>query len=289
MKNVLVMGGTRFFGKHLVEMLLDKGINVTIATRGKTPVPFDERVNRLVMDRYDRASLQGIADAGHWDTVYDQICYASEDALDACEVFRGKADRYIFTSSLSVYPYDEEAQPEEKVNPYVHPIRIGSRFDFPYDEGKRQAEAVFFQKAEFPVVAVRFPIVMGEDDYTKRLMFHIEHIKQERTIGLPNPEAVMSFILAEEAARFLVWAWESGIEGPINACSSGTITLRKLVALIEEATGKQAIVQTQADKVDMSPYGVERSWYMDNRKAQKAGFVFSRLEEWLPRLIRELS
>ncbi|GED13804.1 hypothetical protein [Aneurinibacillus migulanus] len=46
-------------------------------------------------------------------------------------------DRYIFTSSLLVYAYDKETQPEEKVNPYIYPIRIGARFDFSYDEGKR--------------------------------------------------------------------------------------------------------------------------------------------------------
>ncbi|MCP1356443.1 hypothetical protein [Aneurinibacillus migulanus] len=50
-------------------------------------------------------------------------------------------DRYIFTSSLLVYAYDKETQPEEKVNPYIYPIRIGARFDFSYDEGKRQVEA----------------------------------------------------------------------------------------------------------------------------------------------------
>jgi nucleoside-diphosphate-sugar epimerase len=289
MKKVLILGGTRFFGKHLVERLIEQGIDVTVATRGKTTDPFGERVKRMVIDRYDLTSLQQAADAGPWDVIYDQICYASKDAQDACEAFRGKAGRYVFTSSLSVYGYDEEPQQEEKVDPYTYPIQMGSRFDFSYNEGKRQAEAVFFQKADFPVLAVRFPVVMGEDDYTERLLFHINHIKEGRPIGAPNPEARLCFVSAEEAARFLQWSGENEVEGPINACSCGTITLRELIALIEEATGKQAVLTPQAEESDMSPYSVEHSWYMDNGKAQKAGFLFDDLHNWLPELIRNLS
>ncbi|WP_306737996.1 hypothetical protein, partial [Acinetobacter baumannii] len=92
--------------------------------------------------------------------------------MEACTAFEGKTARYVFTSSLSVYEYNPGPQPEENVDPHTYPVRMGSRFDFSYSEGKRQAEAVFFQKAAFPVVAVRFPIVMGEDDYTERLLFH---------------------------------------------------------------------------------------------------------------------
>jgi nucleoside-diphosphate-sugar epimerase len=288
MKKVLVLGGTRFFGKHLVEMLIEKGVDVTVATRGLTADSFGNRVKRMVIDRYDRASLQQAADAGPWDIVYDQICYASDDAREACEAFQGKVRHYVFTSSLSVYGYAEEAQQEEQMDPYTYPVQMGSRFDFMYNEGKRQAEAVFFQQAEFPVVAVRFPIVMGEDDYTERLVFHIQHIKNSKPIGMPNPEAVMCFISAEEAARFLLWAGESEITGPINACSQGTITLRELVGLIEEATHKQAILKAHTEEEHMSPYGVEHSWYMDTVKATNAGFVFSRLQDWLPDLIRQL-
>jgi nucleoside-diphosphate-sugar epimerase len=45
-----------------------------------------------------------------------------------------------------------------------------------YAEGKRMAEAVLFQKASFPVVSVRFPIILGPDDYSKRLRFQVRRI-----------------------------------------------------------------------------------------------------------------
>ena len=66
-------------------------------------------------------------------------------------------------------------------------------------DGKVKCEAVFFKYATFPVVAVRFPIVVGVDDYTERLHFHVKHVANEEAIGFVNMDAEMSFILAEEA------------------------------------------------------------------------------------------
>ena len=79
---------------------------------------------------------------------------------------------------------------EEDFNPFEHNIIEGPKEDFTYNEGKRQAEAVFFKKAPFPVVAVRFPIVLGFNDYTKRLHFHIEKIANHEEIHLVNPDSI---------------------------------------------------------------------------------------------------
>lgn len=47
MKNILILGGTRFFGKRLVRLLLDEGFKVTIATRGNTSDEFGDQVERI--------------------------------------------------------------------------------------------------------------------------------------------------------------------------------------------------------------------------------------------------
>ena len=58
MKQVLVLGGTRFFGIHLVKSLLEQGAGVTLATRGLTPDPFGSRVNRIRVDRTDPDAMK---------------------------------------------------------------------------------------------------------------------------------------------------------------------------------------------------------------------------------------
>lgn len=289
MKRALVLGGTRFFGKHLVERLLEQGVEVTVATRGLTQDEFGERVARIIVDRTNEAEMLAAFADQRYDVVYDNICYTPQQALMAVNAFQGKIGRYIFTSTLSVYEYGEEAWTEAGFDPYNYPILLKKEADYDYREGKREAEAIFFQKADFQVAAVRFPIVLGTDDYTRRLHFHVEHIAAEQEFGLPNLDAQMVFITAAEAGDFLAFLGTSNFQGPINACSTGEIALRDLIHLIEEEVGKKArIVSKTEERAHMSPYGIERNWFMTADKAAEIGFTFRRLQDYLPALIRDL-
>lgn len=282
---ILVFGGTRFFGKKLVTRLLADGHDVTIATRGKATDDFGDAVKRVKMNRESREALFCLAQE-NWDVVYDNICFSPQDALYSIAAFRDKVGKYVYTSSLSVYRMRDRALVEADFDPFHYELVTGSREDFDYGEGKRLAEAVFFQKANFPVVAVRFPIVLGEDDYTGRLEFHIKHVQAGEEIGMPNEEAEMGFISSDEAADFLCWVGtKSDIVGPINATSDSVYRLSELMGLIEDATGKTAIVEEITEDNDDSPFGVEKTYYLDNAKAREAGFAFQDLHEWLPKLI----
>jgi len=288
MKKVLVIGGTRFFGKRLVQLLAQSDAEVTVATRGLAEVDLPSHVKRVTVDREDPRSLAAVGSTD-WDVIYDNICYSSQNALDACQVFKGKVGKYVLTSTLSVYDFATEALKEEAFDPTTYPIHQTTREDVTYQEGKRQAEAVFFQQEAFPVIAARFPIVLAEDDYTRRLHFHVEHVQEGRPVGMSNPEAIMCFIHAQEAADFLQWAGETPLTGPVNACSHGTIRLRALMEEIARAAGKSASIMAETAQEDLSPFGFPESFYMDNSKAEQAGFSFRTLESWLPELIRTLA
>ena len=289
MKKVLVLGGTRFFGRKLVELLLADGHDVTIVTRGRLANPFGDKVKHLIVDRRDTEAFSKAVEGEYYDIVYDNICYSPNEAKAFCDIFNGKMGKLVFTSTLSTYAADGNAKSEADFDPYTYSIQMGDTEAFTYSEGKRQAEAVFFKYATSPVVAVRFPIVMGIDDYTKRLHFHVKHVANEEAIGFLNMDAEMSFILAEEAGQFLKWAGLTDVEGPFNATAQGTVSLKDLIALVEKATSKQAkIVLVENDEI-RSPYAVPASWYMTTEKAEQAGFVFSKLNDWLPGLIDEIA
>jgi nucleoside-diphosphate-sugar epimerase len=147
-KNILVLGGTRYFGKRLVGKLIEQGHVVTIATRGKAADPFGDRIKRLTLDRYDRQSLEKVLGKQTWDAVYDQICYAPDDAMDACDILAGKVGCYVFTSSMSIYGSGVLCK-ETDFDPFQYVIQMGRREAFSYAEGKRQAEAVFSRKPVF--------------------------------------------------------------------------------------------------------------------------------------------
>lgn len=290
MKKVLVLGGTRFFGKRLVELLLRDGDSqVTILTRGVTEDDFGDRVTRLAVDRTDEAALErAVGDTG-WDIVYDNICFSPDEAAAAVQIFAGRAKRYILTSSLSVYNPQPDILTEADFDPAHYPLKLGGKADFSYQEGKRLAETVLLQTADFPVAAVRFPIVLGTDDYTRRLHFHIEHVQAGQPIGIPNPQAEILFIRSDEAADFLHWLGSSTLTGPVNACSDGTLTIGGVISIVEAATGKPAVVRRETADSDSSPFGIEESWVMDTAKARSAGFSFLSLSGWFPELVTSLN
>ena len=103
MTKVLGFGGTRFFGTHLVRSLIDSRYKVTIATRGRYQDPFGSEVERVVLDRTKEDTFPDSIKDGHWDLVYDQICYSSKGAELTTRLLKGKVEHYIHTSTGSVY------------------------------------------------------------------------------------------------------------------------------------------------------------------------------------------
>jgi nucleoside-diphosphate-sugar epimerase len=283
--NVLILGGTRFVGKRLVHLLADQGHDVTVGSRGKTIVSFPDNVRRLKLDRASRDSMATALQNSPWDIVYDQICFDADDAACAVEVLAGKTSRYVLCSSAAVYTNPLDAG-EDAFDPSKYSIRSVDRSSTAYAEGKRQAEAVIFQRASFPAVAVRFPIILGPDDYTKRLRMQVQRIANNEPINIENPEAEISLISSTEASAFL--AWLSGVShtGPFNACSDGPVSLKTIIGFIEEATSKTAIVNRQPDTDSFSIFGKPVTATINTGKARQCGFQFQLTRDWLQALVR---
>ncbi|QUG40714.1 NAD-dependent epimerase/dehydratase family protein [Psychrobacillus sp. INOP01] len=289
MKKALVLGGTRFFGVQLVESLLKQGFDVTIASRGNLVDPFRDKVSRVKVDRLDVGDMQKNFVDTEWDIVFDQICYSSQEAIDSIDVFTGKTKKYVFTSSKSVYEQagGDKGFTEEDFNPFEYKLNVGPKENFSYGEGKRQAEAAFFQRSSFPVVAVRFPIVIGLNDYTERLNYYIRKVRDQEDVHFVNLDAAMDFISEEEAGDFLAWIGQSDFEGPINATSNGHVKMGELLEYIEEKVGKSAKVVATTEKESGSPYNISETWLISNEKAKAHGYEFENLKEYLPGLISD--
>lgn len=292
MRNVLVIGGTRFFGRRLVEKLIANGDRVTVASHNYSKVGFASEVTTLQIEREIPESLKALREHGPYDLVYDQICYSPSAAHDLGEVLGGlggvarRAKKLIHTSTQSVY-LSNDLQKEEDFDPYTYPMRLGARDKFTYGEGKRLAEAVYFQEAKIPVTAVRFPLVLGPDDYSGRLDFHIQRIANGVPIVASAPDSLTSLISADEAASFLFWIGQQEFCGPINACSNGEISLSAILELMSSVVKKPPIVHSKGEKANDSPYAQNHSRHLSNAKAEALGFHFSQMSDWLRPLIEE--
>ena len=69
--NSLVLGGTGFVGRRLVEILVAEGNPVTVLNRGVTPIELPPGVDRLAADRSDPASMRSAVATSDWDAVFD--------------------------------------------------------------------------------------------------------------------------------------------------------------------------------------------------------------------------
>jgi nucleoside-diphosphate-sugar epimerase len=284
----LIIGGNRFFGRKLAALLLKQGHQVTLLNRGALADGLGASVKRIRCDRTDEEQMNQLLEGQHFDVVYDQVCFDAQQASAAVKIFQQKTKRYIFTSSMSIYPMGDNLQ-ESDFDPSKYEFSTYATFESDYAEAKRQAETRFFTEANFEVVAVRFPIVLGEDDHTQRLKMQIMRIKNQEAIHFPNLEAHLSCINSDDAASALLKLGSSKFTGPLNVASHDSIYLKALVQQIEEATGKKAILAQEAEGVLTSPYGIDSDWILNTSLAIKNHITPAPINTWLPALIKKLS
>lgn len=282
---ILVFGGTNFFGRRLVE-LLKKDHEVTIVTRGNQPIPAG--VHSIKGDRKDLASLENALGSQTFDLAYDQIGYVEAEAKTLIELLKDRCPRLVFTSSASVYgEIGGRSVSEKVVNPYLHEVTVGHKVE--YAQGKIDCESTYLKHSPFQVVCVRFPFVLGLDDYTKRMHWHKKRIAGRLPLYAPNPQAIVPYVHAAEAAEFLKFiGLHPRFTGPINACSTNLLTLESVFSLISKVVGHEPILQEQFSQKDHSPYGIKKDVELNVTLARELGFRFSDLMSWLPKLLTDL-
>lgn len=282
--NVLVFGGTRFMGTHLVKELISKGHHVTIATRGILPDAFGSQVTRIVVDRTNPKSLQDNVPDVLYDVVFDDIAYCSNDVKYLLDTVKCK--RYVQVSTMSVYPALHNDIREEEYDPKTNELIYCSRNDFTYDKVKQQAESAIVQVySHIPSAMVRFPFVIGTDDYTKRLYFYVDHIVNQKPMYVDNMDVKMAFVRSDEAGRFLAFLGESDFTGPINGASEQTVSMGEIAGYVREKTGKSPVLSNDGDA---APYNGAEDYYLNVDKARSLGYSFTPLTEWIYPLIDSL-
>lgn len=266
----IVFGGTGFFGKELVEILLGEGHQVTVVTRGNKSLPERENLELLVADRNEREDLEKVLQDRTWDVAYDQLGFSSNDAKILCDLLEDKIQHLIFTSSKSVYDYGEDLK-EEIVDPFSYDLKMGNKEDFEYGEGKRQAESYYIQKAPFSVGIFRPPLAIGKGDTSDRWNWHYNRIKNGEEIYFPNLEAHFCVISSHDAGRTLYKMGVDKVEGPLNF-NTANPTLREIVSFMEKGSGKTLITSETEKNGNHSPYGVTDHWSLSRKKAESLGF-----------------
>ncbi len=284
---IVVIGGTNFFGKHLVQTLLDENHEVFVFSRSKKGLnSFRGKFTHIQGDRKIEQDLLKIKSYGTFDVLYDQICMNGSEAKLLCDVLGSSIKKLIFTSTGSVYDFkNSKVISEEDFDYHSMNLKFVDPDVYDYQYAKRMCEAIYQHELKIPVICVRFTLVIGENDYTKRFFWHLERVFKDEPIYFPNLEAKLCFIEEEDAGKMLANLKDKMITGPINAVASGSIKMSDFMSRIELALGKKAIYKTVQEGGAHSPYGSETDFMMSNEKAISLNIPFKSLNQTVDGLI----
>ena len=207
MKNVLVIGGTKYLGLEFIKILDKRKINLFVASRKKIEVD-----NFIKIDRKNQNELDKLFIDNQFDVVIDFINYSGLDSkiLLSSISKQIKSPKLILISTVYTYalPTDIDCDSlfkEVSFNPIKHKNSILDRPDVTYSEGKRDMESYCIKNyRNDKLVILRFPIILGANDYTNRTQFYIDKIKNRSQINPININNKSSYIFTNEAANSIV-------------------------------------------------------------------------------------
>jgi dTDP-glucose 4,6-dehydratase len=233
---VLILGGTRFVGLRLCDLLVRAGADVTVLHRGITHEPY-EGTTSIIGDRSQPDGLAGLGDQ-RFDAVVDLSAYFSEWTKAAAEALAGRVAHYIFISSGAVYRPTPEL-PWTEATP-LGPNPIWGR----YGEEKVASENILwdeYAKGTYGVTTFRYPFILGPGNFADRESFVFSRLEAHRPILLPDGgTALNQFVYVDDVARALFVALERPdvVSGEAYNCTyRKVITNRGWVELCADVLG----------------------------------------------------
>ncbi len=213
---LLVLGGTGFFGPHLVERALARGHTVTLFNRGITNPGLFPELETLRGDR-ETGDLSALA-GRTWDAVVDSSAVLPRWTRESAHVLRGGVGQYVFISSLSVYadtsrPGLDELAPVARLGDPANETVTAATF------GPLKAAAEAAIRAELPgsLTALRSGLLAGPNDPTDRFTYWPVRIDRGGDVLAPGRASdPIQLIDVRDLADFAVAAIETAATGTFN-------------------------------------------------------------------------
>jgi 2'-hydroxyisoflavone reductase len=249
--DVLVLGGTAFFGRAVVEQLLSRGDTVTIFSRGTVRPDWWSTVEHVAGDRYDPESL-GRLRGRSFDAVIDNIAYTDRDVDMLLDVVSPTIGQYVLTSSAAVYYTNSGLPPyaEDDVDFTFRPP--AGQEDAPkwrYTMGKIAAERTLRDRSDTVWTVIRPPIVLGPHDPTLRGWYYIQRLLDGGPILVPCcGERSFRLVYSHDLAS----AYLAVLDTPAARERSYNITQQEIVRLEDFLVAAAAGLGVEARTAEVS-------------------------------------
>lgn len=232
--SLLVLGGTRFLGRALVEAALAEGHWVTLFNRGRTAPGLFPGVETVVGDRtVDLSALGG----RRWDAVVDVAGYEPEVVRRSVEALRGRVGRYVFVSSLSVFADQATVQDEDGE---LLVLGEGLAPDQLYGARKAACERIVLDAYGERAGVVRPGMIVGPHDPTDRFPYWPRRFRRGGRVLLPgDPADAAQFIDVRDVAGWILGC--IGAErGGVDNVTGRTMPFGEFFAACREAVNPAA-------------------------------------------------
>jgi 2'-hydroxyisoflavone reductase len=234
---VLILGGTRFVGRALVETALAQGDEVTLFNRGVSSPGLFADVEQVQGDR--DGGLAGLHGRS-WDVVIDTCGYVPRLVGDSARLLADAVGLYVFISSISVYadpvsPHSDEHAPlatmadpetEAVTNETYGPLKVLC---------EREVTRVMDGRA----LLVRPGLIVGPHDPTDRFTYWPVRIAAGGEVLAPGtPSAPVQFIDVRDLGMWIFKAIGEGVIGPYNATGPAEdLQMKELLETCREVSG----------------------------------------------------
>jgi len=244
--NLLVLGGSGFVGRTLVEAGLDRQWSVATYNRGHRPLT-DSRIEQLIGDRADAGALR-LLGRRDWDLVVDTWSGAPCAARTGAAILSERTARYVYVSSGSVYAPPPPLGADENT-PTVDASAAATSGG--YAELKRGSGLAIVEAFGDRALLARAGLILGPYENVGRLPWWCHRIAAGGDVLAPGPpELALQYVDARDLARFVLDAAPAGHGGPFNVVSrSGHATMATLLEACVAATGSDARLRWVAPEV----------------------------------------
>lgn len=217
---ILVVGGTRFIGRHVVDQALARGHRVTVFHRGRSGADLfhDDRVDVRIGDRNE--DLSALAES-RWDATVDTCAYVPRQVQQLADALGDRGGRYLLVSSVSAYAsptragFTEDAPLAELDDPGNEEVTGET-----YGGLKVLCERAAVDRFGPSTVVVRPTYVVGPDDYTWRFPWWVDRLARGGEVLAPGPaDAPSQVIDVRDMASWMVGLLEQEESGAFHAAS----------------------------------------------------------------------
>jgi len=236
---ILILGGTIFLGRHLVEAALAREHEVTLFNRGQHNADLYPQLEKL---RGDRDGGLDALRGRRWDAVIDPSGYVPRVVRQSAELLAGAVERYAFISSISVYNerrvgIDEDAPLARLADAGVEEVRGDT-----YGALKALSEEAIEAALPGRALQLRAGLIVGAHDPSGRFTYWPARVARGGEVLAPGrPERPVQFIDARDLADWTVRLLEQGGRGVYNATGPATtLTMSALLETCRTVSGSDA-------------------------------------------------